>query len=232
MIEKKRRISGEARRNSIIRAARGAFAENGFRGTTTRALAEAAGVSEALLFKHFPSKEALHAAMLASYTRDLGVGGFRELEGMEPSTATLVRLVHTFYSSLIAIPDQVAAREVATLARLMFRSLTEDGAFARAFLRQVPSRLVVKLEECMVAAVAAGDLERGPVAPSLAAWFTHHLAVILMLNRLPNPPALDYGVPPGELVERAVWFVLRGIGLKDEAIRKFYRPTEWAKRRS
>src|SRR5262249_44068259 len=63
---RRRRLRGEERRESILRAARRVFAERGFSGTTTRALAEAAGVSEALLFQHFPSKEALYAAMLAA----------------------------------------------------------------------------------------------------------------------------------------------------------------------
>jgi AcrR family transcriptional regulator len=41
------------------------FAANGFTGTTTKQIARAAGVSEALLFKHFPTKHALYTAMLA-----------------------------------------------------------------------------------------------------------------------------------------------------------------------
>jgi AcrR family transcriptional regulator len=41
------------------------FAANGFTGTTTNQIARAAGVSEALLFKHFPTKHALYTAMLA-----------------------------------------------------------------------------------------------------------------------------------------------------------------------
>ena len=40
------------------------FAEKGSHGSTTRELAQAAGVSEALLFKHFPNKEALYSAMI------------------------------------------------------------------------------------------------------------------------------------------------------------------------
>ncbi len=49
---KMRRLSSEERRGSILQAARSIFAENGFRGTTTRALAEAAGVSEIKWARH------------------------------------------------------------------------------------------------------------------------------------------------------------------------------------
>ncbi|HEX2260068.1 MAG TPA: helix-turn-helix domain-containing protein, partial [Candidatus Binatia bacterium] len=58
------RLSAEERRQAIADAVRGVFADKGFDGTTTRELAKAAGVSEALLYKHFPSKESLYAAML------------------------------------------------------------------------------------------------------------------------------------------------------------------------
>lgn len=53
------------RQASIIEAAAALFASNGFKGTTTRGIAKAAGISEALLFKHFPTKRALYAAILA-----------------------------------------------------------------------------------------------------------------------------------------------------------------------
>ena len=53
-----------ARRTHILDAAATVFAEKGFDGTTTRELAKAAGVSEALIYKHFPSKQSLYAAML------------------------------------------------------------------------------------------------------------------------------------------------------------------------
>jgi len=41
---------------------------------------------------------------------------------------------------------------------------------------------------------------------------------------LPATPAVDYGVGPDKLVEQIVWFALRGLGLKDEAIRRDYNP--------
>lgn len=59
------RISRPERQASIIAAAACLFAEKGFNGTTTREIAKTAGISEALLFKYFPTKQALYAAILA-----------------------------------------------------------------------------------------------------------------------------------------------------------------------
>lgn len=57
--------SSQERQASLIRAATRLFAKKGFNGTTTKEIAKAAGISEALVFKHFPTKRALYAAILA-----------------------------------------------------------------------------------------------------------------------------------------------------------------------
>lgn len=57
--------SARERQASIIIAAAALFALKGFNGTTTREIARTAGISEALLFKYFPTKRALYAAILA-----------------------------------------------------------------------------------------------------------------------------------------------------------------------
>ncbi len=62
---KHKRPSGQERQAGLIAAAASLFAAKGFNGTTTREIAKAAGVSEALVFKHFPTKQALYAAILA-----------------------------------------------------------------------------------------------------------------------------------------------------------------------
>jgi AcrR family transcriptional regulator len=57
--------SSRTRQANLIAAATSLFAARGFRGTTTKEIAKAAGVSEALLFKYFPTKRVLYAAILA-----------------------------------------------------------------------------------------------------------------------------------------------------------------------
>ena len=58
------RMAGEERRLQIVAVAVRLFSERGFRGTTTKEIAQAAGVSEAMVFRHFATKEELYAAIL------------------------------------------------------------------------------------------------------------------------------------------------------------------------
>ena len=58
------RMAGEERRLQLLAVAVSLFSERGFRGTTTKEIAQAAGVSEAMVFRHFATKEELYAAIL------------------------------------------------------------------------------------------------------------------------------------------------------------------------
>src|SRR5262245_59715635 len=58
------RASARDRQASLIAAAARLFAAKGFNGTTTKETAKSAHVSEALVFKHFPMKRTLYAAIL------------------------------------------------------------------------------------------------------------------------------------------------------------------------
>lgn len=57
-------MTGENRRLQILREAMRLFSQCGFGGTTTKEIAAAAGVSEAMLFKHFATKHELYSAIL------------------------------------------------------------------------------------------------------------------------------------------------------------------------
>ena len=57
-------MAGEERRLQILRVAMRLFSQRGFVGTTTKEIALAAGVSEAMVFRHFATKEELYSAIL------------------------------------------------------------------------------------------------------------------------------------------------------------------------
>src|SRR5258707_2692924 len=105
-----RRMTAALRRQLTLGAAKRCFARHGFAGTTTKSVAAAASVSEGLLFKHFPTKSALYAEILAEEC-DADPALHRLLE-LEPSTETLVVLIREMirhFQEIALAPDQQAA---------------------------------------------------------------------------------------------------------------------------
>ena len=123
------RLSAEQRREAIVRAALPLFARKGFANTTTRELADAAGVSEALLYKHFPSKESLYAEIQNTGCKDKD-HGLEKLASVEPSTSALVHIVYYLLRTIVmGKPGDTISWE--TKHRMILNSCLEDGEFTR-----------------------------------------------------------------------------------------------------
>ena len=65
----KTRMRGAERHAAIVGSASQLFAEKGFRGTTTRELASALGVTEPVLYQHFRTKRELYDAIIEAKAR-------------------------------------------------------------------------------------------------------------------------------------------------------------------
>ena len=216
------RLTADERRNAIVAAATKVFAEKGFHGTTTRELAKAARVSEALLYKHFPSKESLYSAMLASGANGALSMAFKRIIALEPSTATLIIMVH-FMISYYVVRD-AGASSTSALNILQVRSLLADGEFVRIRHKRFAPAWIAKFDECLKHAAEAGDLREAPMRRDLRVWFVQHIAFSLMLNLHPKVPAIDYDADRETLIEQATWFALLGVGLEERAIRRYFDP--------
>src|SRR2546423_966217 len=73
------------RRNEILTAAAGVFAQHGFRGSTTRRIADAAGVNEITLFRQFGSKEALIREAMKHLSQSAGLSALPRVP-VDPET--------------------------------------------------------------------------------------------------------------------------------------------------
>jgi AcrR family transcriptional regulator len=208
------RMTGDLRRQLILAAAKRCFSRHGFAGTTTKSVAAAATISEGLLFKHFPSKAALYAEILAEECEadpDLA-----HLLGQEPSTATLVELVKGMvrhFMQIRDVPDEQEAQRV----RLMASSHLDDGEFARLLYAKVGNLIAPVFTASLDRAVAAGDASRIGTEPLNLFWFAHHTVLMAALARLPAVPCLSYG-NANDLERQLCEFLLRGIGLNEAAI--------------
>jgi TetR/AcrR family transcriptional regulator len=109
------RMPGEDRRKQLLRVAVESFAQNGFSGTKTKDIAAAAGVSEAILFRHFASKEDLYHAILDEKEAALGA--------------------ERWFVEMNEIAERRDDRGLFQhVARQMIRSFREDAAFHRLLL--------------------------------------------------------------------------------------------------
>jgi len=202
-----------------MKAARKVFSERGFHGTTTRELAVAADVSEALLFKYFPTKEAIYDAMLLSCKQSQLGQEFQRLLELKPSTASLILMVHHLVAKNVD-----ASPEWCDVSRLFTRSLTEDGVFGRVVFAHISEGWLVKMRECLKAAEKGGDLSVAVKHRDIALWLCQHLGLSLFMINQHEKSVIDYGASKSELIEQAVLFALRGVGVKERAIALHYDP--------
>jgi AcrR family transcriptional regulator len=154
----KKRLSQEERRNQIIEVAIALFAGKGFKGATTRAIAKAAGVSEAIIFRHFETKEDLYDAII-TYTLEKR----RHLWEQEKSPATsqdLESMLRKFAHSYIQ-----RNRQDPTFIRLMMYSALEDHKFRQRFFEINRSPLMRAIRMSLEEGIQAGNFR--PVDPHL-----------------------------------------------------------------
>jgi AcrR family transcriptional regulator len=126
----RRRLSAADRRDAILTAAMETFAERGYDGASVKRIAARARISEALIYGHFPSKQALHAAALEAQSEHLlnHVGGrIREARSEDRTKGVGIR----------AAVDAMLefAEENPHAWRLLFRDPPDDRQLARVHAR-------------------------------------------------------------------------------------------------
>jgi AcrR family transcriptional regulator len=219
------RLNAEERREAILEAALAVFSRKGFSGTTTKDIAREAGVSEALLYRHFPSKEDLHGALQDTLCEHKeGLMAFFASE--EPSTELLVKM-HYLLLQLIAGPASDSGSEC--VSRLLLQNMLEDGKFARQFHEDRFYKLFPGYKACLDAAIQAGDIRETGVNEMESLWFLHHIAVMINMNTMPETPTFEYRKNTHALLEDVLRYSLRGIGMTDEAIKQHANPSQLAR---
>ena len=122
-------MAGDERRRQILQVAMRLFSERGFRGTTTKEIANAAGVSEAIIFRHYANKDELYSAILDHKACD------RRFQNPFEELAEKVAAKDdfgVFYTmALNAIEHHAEDRD---FLRLMLHSALEEHDLARTFV--------------------------------------------------------------------------------------------------
>lgn len=129
------RMSGDERREQILRAAVELFSQHGFKGTTTKQIAAASGVSEAMVFRHFATKDELYGAIIHAKACIDGVNKFP----WDGDPAVLKALDekddHAFFAG-VALAALNKHQEDVAFMRLLFYSALEEHDLAERFFHE------------------------------------------------------------------------------------------------
>jgi AcrR family transcriptional regulator len=191
----RRRLPKAQRRQLIEEAASGLFATHGYAQTRLEDIAAAAGVTKQLLYQHFPSKKALHMALLAKH-RDELLGGLAEEMGKPgPLAERLPRVLDRWfayveehpYASAMLFRDTTGDPEV----QAFYRELQASARRANVGLLRAEPELALAQEQIEPLAELLRSATTG-----LALWWAEH----------PD-------VPRATIVHVTVDLLTRGLGL-------------------
>jgi TetR/AcrR family transcriptional regulator len=146
-------MPGEERRKQLIEVAIDLFSKKGFGGTTTREIAAAAGVTEAIIFRHFATKQDLYTAILDFIGHTTGVDQWiSDAEGFMAANND-----EGLFRCIVAKVIDSNRRD-ARIERLMIHAALEGHELAVMHHKQMTAAIGVRMTEYVRARQQAAAL--------------------------------------------------------------------------
>lgn len=175
----RRRLTGEERRTGILDAALTAFSQSGYHSASIDDIAREAGVSKALIYEHFASKQELYADLIARNARELTqrIGAALVSVELESGAARLATGLDAFFAFVEERRDawRMLFREAADpeTAEVRDRMLEQVTAEVTVLISQDPGASALdSAEEQRALRMLAEMLVGG--TQSLANWWTEN----------------------------------------------------------
>ena len=197
------RMAAEDRRRQLIETAIDLFSQKGFAGTTTREIAAAAGVNEAIIFRHFATKQDLYKAILDYQCNASGKNEWMQELDTAMDANDDEGLIRTVITHMIAFH-----RENPRFQRLMLHAALDGHEIAIIHHNQVKLPVGAKLIEYIERRQAAGAIRPG-----------NPTAVLFALAGMPQFYALqkyiyqasDFPLTDDQVVDSFVRILLDGL---------------------
>lgn len=141
----RKRLSAVDRRAAILDAALEVFSRRGYNGASIDEIAQAAGISKALIYEHFPSKKDLHVSLLERHTQEIFVRLSQTADTEDPGEVRLRNGVDAFLQWVETHPEAF---------RLLFRDTFEPD------VAEVLNRLQGQATGAIAALIASEPIER------------------------------------------------------------------------
>ncbi len=133
------RLASQQRREQLIEVAVDLFSRKGFNGTTTREIAKSAGVTEAVIFRHFATKEDFYKAIIDRKVKSPlfaeWIADLRTAMASNDDEAVIRRLIGTIIATHRVDPQ---------FERLMLYAALERNEMALLYMCQVTKAVVTE----------------------------------------------------------------------------------------
>ena len=214
------RMCADDRRLQIVRVALRLFSERGFRGTTTKEIAQAAGVSEAIIFRHFATKDDLYTAII-DYKGCAGLGA--SPVSPEAEHPVVEQVCHSVAAAVEGSDDLAVFEGIALsmlehhrgdpeFLRLLMYLALENHSLAQVFWDKNVRVLYEFLGDYIRRRQREGafrDVEPNAVVRVFVGAIIHHSLVNLLWDR--DPARRIFDVSSEEAARGFAEIVLRGV---------------------
>ena len=197
------RLAATERRQQLVNVAIDLFSRKGFNGTTTREIAAAAGVTEAIIFRHFKTKQQLYSAIvdqrLGSPDATAWISGFQtamKLNDDESVIRTLIEAVITTH------------KEDPKFERLMLYAALEGHEIGLLYMRQITASIADNLRGYVLRRQKAGKFQ--PMNPDIALIAITGMAKHYALNKYIHSCA-DPSIDDEQAVESFTRIAMSGL---------------------
>ena len=195
------------KQQKVLEAAIRLFAEKGYANTSTAEIAQAAGVSEGTIFKHYGTKDRLLLSILVPFIRELFPQMMKELvREIFSEQTTFEQCLRAFVRNRVDFLS-----ENRDIFRVMFRELIYNDELRIELLSNAMAHVHSELKQVVNHFIQKGELADRPaetvmnlIATFLSGFFVSR---ILLMNR---------ATIGEDEIEEAVQFIMNGIENKDK----------------
>jgi TetR/AcrR family transcriptional regulator len=179
------RLSAGERREQLIQVAVDLFSRKGFNGTTTREIAAAAGVTEAIIFRHFETKEHLYTAIIDQKVNSPNaaewIAVLRSAMDHDDDEAVIRQLIRAIILTHKTDPK---------FERLMLYAALEGNEIALLYMRRMTALIVDEFRSYFARRQKQGCLY--PIAPDAALMAIVGMAQHFALGKYVHSLKEDY----------------------------------------
>lgn len=198
-------MPGTDRRQQLIETALDVFSRKGFDGATTKEIAAEAGVTEAIIFRHFPTKQALYSAVVQA-KRDVTeikawIGSVKKFIGRNDDAGLFREIARAMLSCYRDDPRH---------ERVMLYAALEGQQQTLVEHRRLSLPIMKLLTDYVARRQKEGALKPGPPEAVIAAiaGMASHFAMMTALF------GFDSGVKDDVMVDAFVNILMEGVRAK------------------